>query len=146
MQLQASDFWARVNFDGPIGTHAPHLGNCWTWKPKGRAEGYGKYWGGARQWLAHRMAFALTGRTLVADKEIDHLCRVRDCVRPSHLEQVTGKVNKLRGASFAAINARKVVCIRGHALGGANVHVLPSGARRCRSCHALREAARRKAA
>ena len=36
---------------------------------------------------------------------LDHLCRVRHCVNPDHLEPVTSRENTLRGEGFAAVNA-----------------------------------------
>lgn len=52
---------------------------------------------------------------------LDHLCRVRRCVNPSHLEPVTNRENILRGNGATAINARKTHCKRGHSLENAYV-------------------------
>jgi len=46
---------------------------------------------------AHRVSYALLKGPLVDGLDLDHLCRVRPCVNPDHLEQVTHLVNMLRG-------------------------------------------------
>lgn len=45
---------------------------------------------------------------------IDHLCRNRRCVNPTHMEVVTPNENWRRGASPVGINARKTHCKHGH--------------------------------
>ncbi len=55
---------------------------------------------------------------------LDHLCRVRNCVNPAHLEPVTHRENTLRGDGVTAINARKTSCHRGHPFAGENLYVL----------------------
>jgi len=47
---------------------------------------------------------------------LDHLCRVRACAHPWHVEDVTMQVNILRGNGLAAQNARKTHCKNGHLL------------------------------
>jgi hypothetical protein len=77
--------------------------------------------------------------------QIDHLCRVRDCVNPTHLEQVTSKVNNQRGNGMAKKNAKKTHCLRGHAFGEAGNLVLGHlrrGWRQCRICTNMRERTR----
>lgn len=48
------------------------------------------------------------------DKEIDHICGNRACVRPEHLRPVTHHDNILAGRNFTAVNARKFCCPQGH--------------------------------
>ena len=65
---------------------------------------------------------------------LDHLCRVRACVNPAHLEPVTLRENTLRSPSApTAINARKTECLRGHAFTPENTWVHRSR-RCCREC------------
>jgi hypothetical protein len=67
--------------------------------------------------------------------QIDHLCRVRHCVNPAHMEPVTPRENILRSpVALAAINARKTHCPQGHPLSGANLYRTPQGFRACREC------------
>jgi hypothetical protein len=74
---------------------------------------------------------------------IDHLCRVRHCVNPEHLEAVPHRVNTLRGVSYHAERARSATCIRGHALEGDNLYTKADGRRRCRTCIEARDAERK---
>jgi hypothetical protein len=62
---------------------------------------------------------------------IDHLCRVRHCVNPAHMEPVTDRENVFRG--FAAITH----CPKGHEYTADNTYIPPStGSRECRRCRA----------
>jgi hypothetical protein len=70
-------------------------------------------------------------------KEPDHLCRVRRCCNPDHMELVTSRENVLRGVSPAANNARKTHCNRGHELTGNNVRIYKNR-RICLACDKLR--------
>ena len=84
---------------------------------------------------AHRVAYENAYGSIPDGLHIDHLCRVRSCVNPIHLEAVTQKENTLRGEGVTAENARKVGCSRGHLYEGDNLYVYPNGDRMCRACH-----------
>jgi hypothetical protein len=77
-----------------------------------------------------------------SDKEIDHLCRVRNCVNPEHLEPVTREENLRRGEC----NGAKTCCPRGHKYDA--VLILPDRTTRiCLKCHkasAKKQTERRK--
>jgi hypothetical protein len=102
---------------------------CWRWTGSIRPNGYGSFQGAS----AHRVAYELFVGAIGPDLCVDHLCRVRDCVNPLHLEAVTRAENTLRGTSPAAENARKTTCKRGHPLSGENLY-LSNGARSCLAC------------
>lgn len=72
-----------------------------------------------------------------------HLCRVRHCVNPAHMEPVTIRQNVLRGEGNAAQNARKTHCVHGHPLEGDNLKVTPKGWRVCLTCRRERKRQRR---
>lgn len=105
---------------GPLST------KCWYWtgnKDKYWSEGkrrlgYGRFYYNRRLGRAYRYAYETFVGAVPVGKELDHLCRVRPCVRPSHLEPVTRLVNILRGCSLSAINSRKTACPKGHPLDG----------------------------
>jgi hypothetical protein len=131
-------FWSRVDRDGPVPEYAPHLGPCWLWLGSTTHDGYGKVgWreaGQTHQPLAHVWAYRVWVGPIGDGLELDHLCRTRACVRPSHLEPVTKRVNCYRGESFAAENARKRHCINGHPFDEANTSLSEAGVRRCLMC------------
>lgn len=130
-------FWEKVNKDGPISEFAPHLGQCWIWTGA-ISMGYGNFGLGRRgsgTIRSHRFAYELMIGSIPDGMHIDHLCRVRSCVNPSHLEMVTQKENTNRGFSPSAILNRMGQCSRGHSLSGENLWVSPDGTkRRCRTC------------
>lgn len=86
-----SDYWAKVDYDGPLSI----LGTpCWLFTGRIDAYGYGVFniWG--QRWKAHRLAFVLTHGHV--PELLDHLCVNPRCVRPSHLQGVTQAVNAAR--------------------------------------------------
>lgn len=135
VKVGPAEFWARVNRNGPIPDVRPDLGPCWLWLGAVNADGYGVGSLHGEAMLAHRAAWKLDGRTLTPGLEIDHLCKVHPCVRPSHLEEVTHEENVRRGESPAALNAQATHCPKGHN----DWRVRPSGWRDCRVCHRLRK-------
>ncbi|WP_229662619.1 HNH endonuclease signature motif containing protein [Nocardioides phosphati] len=110
--------------------------DCWLWQAKTGWQGYGLFWSGEqRTTVAHRWAWEQRNGPIPDGLQLDHLCRVRHCVNPDHLEPVTPRENVMRGDTPAARNAAKTHCARaGHPLSGPNLYISPKGARECRTC------------
>lgn len=109
---------------------------CWLWRGAIAPSGYGVIWNGEKRGvmtLVHRVSYKHFVGPISDGMQIDHLCRVRHCVNPEHLEPVTQRENILRGTSVTAENARKTHCQNGHPLIGDNLLMI-KGARRCRTC------------
>jgi hypothetical protein len=108
---------------------------CWIWQGAHDYDGYGLI---NRLPLhrgnAHIYFYKLHVGLVPEGLEIDHLCRVRDCVNPAHLKPKPHKENVLIGESPTAKNARKTHCKRGHELAGDNIYIGSNGGRRCRIC------------
>lgn len=103
---------------------------CWLWCGAVSGNGYGVFWLDGLNALAHRASYLLLVGPIPEGLQIDHLCRVRRCVNPAHLEPVTASVNQRRGAGS------KPLCKSGHPLSGPNLYIHPStGQRTCRACH-----------
>lgn len=127
--------------------------SCWLWTGGKTPGGYGKFWNGKREEVAHRFAYRLLAGAFDETLDLDHLCRVRHCVNPAHLEPVTRSVNLRRGelagpldgGQGAARQRAKTQCPQGHEYTPENTYVLPSRptARYCRRCHLLSTRARR---
>lgn len=126
-------FWGKVNKDGHIPAHRPELGPCWEWTAS-RPAGYGHFALNGRPVQAHRFAYEALIGPIPAGLDLDHLCRVRRCVNPAHLEPVTRGVNVLRGEGLSAKQARQTHCKRGHPFDAENTHVGANGKRYCRIC------------
>lgn len=117
-------FWSRVN----------KTETCWHWTGATFHNGYGRVKFRGRDTVAHRITYELEHGPIPAGLTLDHLCRVRPCVRPDHMEAVTLGVNVLRGETITRRNAEKTACDQGHPLSGANLFVRRDGRRRCRTC------------
>lgn len=118
---------------------------CWLWQNKPAGNGYGSFRFKNVRYSAHRFAYELLVGPIPQGLHIDHLCRVRHCVNPSHLEAVTKRVNTLRGTGPTAQRARQTHCKRGHPLSGANLKVGDNtGYRICRQCSKMTKSQRQK--
>jgi hypothetical protein len=110
---------------------------CWVWNGSMWSRGYGRFCANGKERPAHRVSYEVFCGPLDPNLEIDHLCRNRACVNPDHLEQVTSKVNNLRGIGIARINADKTHCVNGHEFTVENTRIT-YGNRICRACTANR--------
>lgn len=129
---------ARVVFTpGPLET------DCWvpTYSHKQHdRDGYARVKVGERPHIkavvAHRLTFEHFVGPVPDGLELDHLCRVRACCNPTHVEPVTHQINVLRGMTTGAIAVRSGLCKRGHSL--VDAFVMKQGSRACRECNRLR--------
>ena len=126
-------FWSRVNKSGPLG--------CWEWTAGRTTAGYGAFRVNNRAVVSHRYAYELLVGPIPETLQLDHLCRNRACVNPSHIEPVTQVVNLARGISGPATNARKTHCSRGHEFTVENTYSPPANPthRGCRKCRSLKK-------
>jgi hypothetical protein len=110
---------------------------CIVWLGPTSQAGYAKI--GVR--LVHRIVWELLNGPIPDGLQIDHLCRVRCCINPDHLEPVTPRVNTLRGNAPAILVARYrsiLTCPRGHPYSADNTYVDPRGWRQCIVCQQRR--------
>ena len=85
------------------------------WKPRSALRnGYSRLSVKNRSVAGHRVIYEYLIGPVSPLLTLDHLCRNRWCVNPNHLEPVTERVNIQRGISFAAVNALKTSCPKGH--------------------------------
>lgn len=115
--------------------------DCWLWTRPVYGPGYARFWDGESQVLAHRWIYEQIVGPIPTGLTIDHLCRVRHCVNPAHMEPVTNRENIMRGEGITAVRARQTHCPNGHERSEANTYWRPNGTRYCRICHRIAAAA-----
>ncbi len=117
---------------------------CVDWTGSMTEKGYGIVEWDGRTWRAHRVAYVLENGPIPEGMQLDHLCRNRRCINPTHLEVVTSRENTLRGMGPSAQNAMKTHCNRGHILDGDNLYLWNrkgrEPTRHCRTCKSLTKA------
>ena len=87
-RAQQARFWMRVTKD-----------YCWLWTGETATNGYGRANIDGRNQPAHRVAYEWLVGPVPDGLELDHLCAVRNCVNPVHLEPVTHQAR----AAYAAM-------------------------------------------
>jgi hypothetical protein len=103
---------------------------CWLWQRTLKDAGYGyiKYEG--KGWFVHRLAWTLVNGPIPDGLEVDHICYVRNCLNPEHLQLATHQENSARRR-----NALGATCRAGHDLVPPNLYVAPgTRKRKCRIC------------
>jgi hypothetical protein len=103
---------------------------CWIWTGA-TCDGYGAFFCGGKNVGAHRWSYEFHVGQIPEGMQIDHLCRVRQCVNPSHLEPVSQAENIKRGLPF---KPKPTSCPYGHPYNEENTIILASGHRGCRPC------------
>lgn len=83
---------------------------CWIWQRCLSPQGYGAV-GRSKGSTAHRYMYEKLVGPVPDGLTLDHLCRVRPCVNPEHLEPVTNAVNSRRGMR-AKLKPEQVIQIR----------------------------------
>ena len=126
-------FWAKVQ----------KTDTCWLWTAAINPKGYGQFKHGNMVY-AHRFSYEQAKGPIPKGLQIDHLCRVRHCVNPDHLEAVSRRTNILRGEGFAAKQHRQTHCKNGHLLIRENIYVNKEGHRRCKICHSINRKQKRR--
>ncbi len=106
---------------------------CWIWTGAVAGGGYGVVWHDGRRQQAHRVLYERDAGPIPKGLHIDHLCRVRCCCNPAHLEPVTCSENLSRSPLMDR-NSRKTHCPQGHEYTPDNVIPQKGGGRACKAC------------
>lgn len=122
--MKINNLWSKID----------RTDSCWNWKACTQ-KGYGLISVDGKSKRAHRVVYELLVGKIPDGMCLDHLCRNRSCVNPSHLEVVSFIENVMRGESAHARNARKTHCKFGHEFSEENTYIHPiRGNRHCRIC------------
>lgn len=103
---------------------------CWLWTGY-LNKGYGTIGVNGKTREAYRVLYELVVGPVPDGLHLDHLCRVRACVNPYHLEPVTHAENMRRAA------AARTHCGNGHEWTDATTYPY-RGRRDCRACNTER--------
>lgn len=112
---------------------------CWLWSGVIDKDGYGKFRIPQAWRFAHRVGYEMHVGPIPASLQLDHLCRVRNCVNPTHLEPVTPRENTHRGEP-----ANRTRCPRGHEYTPQNTSYTSGTGRTCVTCNRVRNRRRRE--
>jgi hypothetical protein len=97
---EKASYWTRVDKNGPVSADRPDLDPCWMWTGFiNPVSGYGQFHRTKLLEYAHRYAYKLAFGEIPEDLHIDHICCVRACVNPAHLEAVTQQENNVRAGA-----------------------------------------------
>ena len=113
---------AKIAVDGDTG--------CWLWTASRTSDGYGQAVVGGAVVGSHRAVFEMLVGAIPEGLEADHLCTIRRCANPEHIQPVTQAENIRRAA--AAIHARPIYPC-GHPRTPENTHERTVG-RWCLTC------------
>lgn len=120
---------------------------CWIWTGCKNAAGYGVLGitiskGVKRMIGAHRLMWQSVHGQISGGLVLDHICRNRGCVNPSHLEPVAQAENIRRspivGLERAEFHRAKTHCQSGHEYTKDNTRITKLGHRICRTCDKIR--------
>jgi hypothetical protein len=107
---------------------------CFLWLGYLNDKGYAKIRIGNQLQFVHRVYYEMERGPIPAGTVTDHLCKVKCCVNPAHLEMVTSQVNGQRAG-----RPRQFYCLQGHEFTPENTGVYARSSRkgyyrRCKIC------------
>lgn len=94
--------WRHVELALPS-VFRPDLGCCWAWHSTLSDDGYGRMNVRGRWVYIHRFVYEMLVGPIPAGLDLDHLCRVKNCLRPTHMEPVTRGENQRRAIEAKAL-------------------------------------------
>ncbi len=142
-RVSAEDrFWAKIKVDE---------NDCWLWQGN-LTNGYGKLSVNGKEVQSHRYSYEKYKAKIPVGLVLDHLCRVRNCANPEHLEPVTKGENTRRGnapAKIRQLHRNKTHCRQGHPYSGDNLILQKQSngkwrKRKCRACNQFYKARARE--
>lgn len=131
-QYQLEDPMCRIMDKVDIGDNL-----CWLF-PYTDKRGYAMVWFGRRPEKGHRFMYRVYKGEIPEGLQIDHLCMVKNCINPDHLEAVTLAENMAR--LFSSMTG----CRRGHKYAEGNYRLVKykndtTTSRLCLPCQKIRD-------
>ena len=109
---------------------------CWLWTSNLSQKGYGRFMRKNNRMKAHRWAYEHFIGPIPEGLTIDHLCKVKSCVNPKHLEAVTNEENIMRyhKGRQDLYDWENGSCKNGHSLSIVGFRERPKKGRECMGC------------
>lgn len=107
-------------------------GGCVLWCGAKTPTGYGQIGVDGRRVSVHRISYQAFHGVIPLGLEVDHICRVRHCVNPYHLQAVTHAENVRR--AIRKVKPLRVNCRNGHPMTEGNTYLRPDGKTDCKDC------------
>lgn len=113
---------------------------CWEWTGTSNGNGYGRVYMYGKMMGAHRVSYEHYVGAIAPRMQIDHKCRMKRCVNPYHLQQVSNCENIVLAVERKEnYQSSKTHCKHGHEFNEENTRYAKqprsNGIRRqCRAC------------
>lgn len=88
--------YVRGSVEERLRSYSQRQGTCLIWRGQTNNHGYGKIMIDGSKQQVHRVAYEHWVGPIPDGYHVDHLCSIRACIEPSHLEPVTPRENTLR--------------------------------------------------
>jgi len=125
--------WTLSDLPWKLASRIAEENGHWQWTGSVSTRGYASVYYQGRQHLVHRLVYESLVGPIPHGYTIDHLCGLKSCSYPGHLEPVTVNENARRGS----INNQRATCGKGHPMSGRNLYINPAtGKRHCLQCSA----------
>lgn len=109
---------------------------CWLWIGYLLPGGYATISFQGKKQYAHRVAYSQFVGPIPEGMVLDHLCRIRNCCNPAHLEPVTQAENSRRAIwGPPRPNQVRDQCRKGHPYTEENTLPDNGDGRKCRTCY-----------
>lgn len=107
--------------DWAVESNEGHDSPCWIWQGHCDSDGYAEVKFRGRKFRAVRVAYAAFHGGLAGGLDVDHICRVRNCINPTHLEAVDPIINRVvrRDERRQAARVRRIA----HEVSGGRVNI-----------------------
>lgn len=107
---------------------------CWVWMNHLDRDGYAGLVVNRKYNVIHRHSYKLFFGEIPNGLELDHLCKVRCCVNPHHLEPVTHQENAVR-IFYGRSKDRDKYCSNGHERNETNTYITKTNKKYCKICN-----------
>ena len=84
------------SFNDVLNKYVVDKNGCWAYTGKIEKNGYGAFYYRQSTYKAHRVAYEILVGPIPDKLVLDHLCKNKSCINPSHLEPVSQKENARR--------------------------------------------------